>query len=157
TQRLDLIAGLIGVSQRDDGAVEAAAGWLVRQSRPHVDELIARLRDAGIPERPAREGEIEGPAEIIGLYSVFDGGALPFGLTLRRDLELRYGFHEIAQQYYYAPVNLVVFADLPNGSSLAFAECNRDTCHRRGVIHIPASGTAADSGKQQIRLTCSEK
>jgi hypothetical protein len=146
TRKLDLVAGLAGVAQRDDGSVEARAAWFVEESVTHIDELIEELRKHRLPERASDLfPPLEGHAEIIALYSRFDGGTLPFGWSLRPVRKFEECFHQIEPSYYNGPVNLTVFADLPDDSMLAFAYTHIESGPHWGILHLPPQAISEKS------------
>jgi AmiR/NasT family two-component response regulator len=73
TQFADQPGDLLLVDLNEPGAIEAAAGWGQRHSRPvvgfvsHVDAArIAQARDAGITRVMARSGFVEALPELLG-------------------------------------------------------------------------------------------
>ena len=157
TRVLDLVAGLAGVTQRDDGSIEARAAWFVEESHGHIGDVIEKLKQNGLPEHPRppigalRFLPMECPADIMALYSHFDGGELPFGWSLRPIRKFVSCFHIVEPRFFYAPVHLTVFADLPDGSMLAFAHANLESQSHRGVVHLPQCTFSASS------LGCAER
>jgi hypothetical protein len=87
----------------------------------------------------------------MALYSHFDGGKLPFGWSLRPFRNFVSCFHTIEPRFFYAPVELTVFADLPDDSMLAYAHANLECGSRWGVVHLP-QGTLNESS-----LACAER
>jgi hypothetical protein len=164
-RKLDLVAGLLGVTQLDDGAVEARAGWLVRESCARISDVIEKLRQVGVPNRPASFSElfpgVRLPADIMALYSVFDGGTLPFGWSLRPARQLARWLHIIEPRFYYSPVYITVFADLPDESMLAFSRATHESRHRWVVFHLPPRAIAeraqAHARYKTASLLCSER
>jgi hypothetical protein len=149
TRNFDLLGGLVGVRQHDDGALEAQAGWFVVEAQARISDVIEKLRGAGLPELPSQSSQtsqhgespfkrsMTRPEEIMALYSSFDGGMLPFGWLLRPARELAWGWHVIKPHFKYASVEMTVFADLPDRSMLAFAQAGCLGGPRRGVVHLP--------------------
>jgi len=164
-RKLDLVAGLAGVTQLDDGALEARAGWLVQESWARIDDVIEKLRQAGIPERPASSPEslpeVQGPADIMALYSAFDGGTLLSGWSLRPARKVAHWLHIIEPRFYYSPVYINVFADLPDESMLAFSRATHGSARRWIVIHLPPRAITeraeAHGQYKTASLVCSER
>lgn len=65
-----LHAGLVGVTQDDDGALRPISGWHLMTAEPQIDDIVDRiLRDhvATAPE-PSRRRPVQGSSETVALF-----------------------------------------------------------------------------------------
>jgi hypothetical protein len=163
-RRVDLMGGLVGVVQQPDGALAAHAGWFVQEARAQIDEVIEKLKECGVPSRPAKPIDrplfASVPAELVALDKHFDGAVLPCGWSLRPAKGRTSLTYETCSPFYAPPVHFDVFADLPDGSCLAFAEAGDVT----GVLHIPPDGivertviTNAGNRGVMLELGCDQR
>jgi Domain of unknown function (DUF4419) len=161
-RKLDLIAGLMGVTQLEDGSLEAKAGWFVQKASLDIGEVLDQLRQAGFRGRPLpdpsdhRFSRIEGPADLMALYSAFDGGTLPFGWSLRSSHEFQDCFHKFEASYYYSDVHITIFADLPDHSTLGVVRGYREPDGKHwGVVHLPPGSITESSKRNELFETSS--
>lgn len=127
---VELNAGLVGVTQDEDGSLRPVAGWHLAPGTAGIGEVIDRLVAAGLAE-PAEEGsrrglELEGPGEVMALYGRIASATLPGGswrlrpVTEHSRVSLRDRGLGVA----------IIIADLPDGRSLAAV-----TSWTTGVTH----------------------
>jgi hypothetical protein len=148
-----LNAGLVGITQDEDGALRPVAGWHLARAAAGIGEVIDRLVAAGLAE-PAEEGRrrgrrlegpeeiLEGPGEVMALYHRIASATLPGG-----SWRLRPAAEHSTASLRGTSLRVEIIADLPDGRSLA-AATNLGT----GVTHwITARFTEDDPVERPIR------
>jgi hypothetical protein len=148
-----LNAGLVGITQDEDGALRPVAGWHLARAAAGIGEVIDRLVAAGLAE-PAEEGRrrgrrlegpeeiLEGPGEVMALYHRIASATLPGG-----SWRLRPAAEHSTASLRGTSLRVEIIADLPDGRSLA-AATNLST----GVTHwITARFTEDDPVERPIR------
>jgi hypothetical protein len=147
TQAVALCAGLIGVTQDEDGSLRPVAGWHLAQAAAGIGEVIDRLiatQQVISPEpgpRP-RFPRLEGPEEVIALYERISSATLCGGSWRLRPVA-EHGAAWLSGSGH----SLMIIADLADGRSLAAA-----TSSTTRVTHwIAARFAEDDSGKSPLR------
>jgi hypothetical protein len=148
-----LNAGLVGVTQDEDGALRPVAGWHLARATAGIGEVIDRLVAAGLTEpaeEPRRRGRrlegpeeiLEGPGEVIALYHRIASATLAGG-----SWRLRPAAEHSTASLRGTGLRVEIIADLPDGRSLAAA-----TSFSTDVTHwITARFTEDDSRQSPIR------
>jgi hypothetical protein len=133
---VELNAGLVGVTQDEDGALRPVAGWHLARAAAGIGEVSDRLVAAGLAE-PAEEGSrrsrrlegpeeiLEGPGEVVALYHRIVSATLPGGSWRLRPV----AEHSTAALS-GTSLRVEIIADLPDGRSLAAV-----TSSSTGVTH----------------------
>jgi hypothetical protein len=132
-----LHAGLVGVTQDDDGALRPVAGWHLAPAETGINEVIDRLI-AGhqvTPPSPARLRE--GPAEVIAIYDRI-GSATLFGGSWRLLPSAEHRRATIPGGTYRSVQAII---DLPDGRSIAFTHDRPQQATHWITCRMPEDGT----------------
>ena len=107
-----LHAGLVGVTQHDDGALCPVAGWHLSPATVEIEEVVDRIVRDHVTTPPEPRSFVEVCADLVALYQRIGSATLFDGAwRLRPSSDLRYV--ERADGY---PVHLVI--DLPDDTVL---------------------------------------
>ena len=133
---VELNAGLVGVTQDEDGALRPVVGWHLARAAAGIGEVIDRLIAAGLAE-PAEERRrrgrrlegpeeiLEGPGEVMALYHRIVSATLLGG-----SWRLRPAAEHSTASLRGTGLRVEIIADLPDGRSLAAV-----TSFSTGVTH----------------------
>ena len=137
---VELNAGLVGVTQDEDGALRPVADWHLARTAAGIGEVIDTLVAAGLAEpaeeRRRRGRRLEGPGEVMALYDRIASAAFLGG-----SWRLRPAAEHSTASLRGTGLRVEIIADLPDGRSLAAV-----TSFSTGVTHwITARFTEDDS------------
>jgi hypothetical protein len=118
TVPVELNAGLVGVTQDEDGSLRPVAGWHLARATADIGEVIDRLVTARLAEPAKADGRrgprLEGPGEIMALYDRIASATFLGGSWRLRPVA------EHSRASLSGPgLSVVIIADLPDGRSLA--------------------------------------
>jgi hypothetical protein len=119
TVPVELIAGLVGVTQDKDGSLRPVAAWHLARATAAIGQVIDRLVAARLV-KPAKERKrpfarfLEGPEEVMALYDRIASGTLLGG-----SWRLRPVAEHTRASLSGAGLSVAIIADLPDGRSLA--------------------------------------
>jgi hypothetical protein len=137
---VELNAGMVGITQDEDGALRPVAGWHLARAAAGIGEVIDRLVAAGLAEpaeeRSRRGPRLEGPGEVMALYHRIASATLPGG-----SWRLRPAAEHSTASLRGTGLRVEIIADLPDRRSLAAV-----TSFSTGITHwITARFTEDDS------------
>ena len=150
TWPVELNAGLVGVTQDEDGALRPVAGWHLTRATAAIGigEVTDRLLAAGLAE-PAEDPrhrvlELEGPGEVIALYDRIASATFLGGSWRLRPVAEH---SRVYLRDHHRGLAVAIIADLTDGRSLAAV-----TTGSTGVTHWITARFAEDDSEGPIPL-----